>query len=114
MINRFIFDSYSNTFLVSLNNRIAIRDKNEARGAVIDRQVMTPFKSSARPSAPQGYTTDTLLLEPEKPSSLKGRMDQPVPEAEVVDGVNSESCNRRVIVSSSYSQAVAMTSMAVV
>ena len=88
--------------MVSLNNRIAIRDMYEARGPVVDLRAMSPFKSSARPES----TTDTIILEPEKPQD--GRMNRSVAEAEVVDGVNSESCNRHVIVSLSHARAVAV------
>ena len=88
---------------MSLNNRIAIRDKYEARGAVIDRQAMTPFKSSARPRS----TTDTLILEPERPQ--KGRLNQPVAEAGVEEVVNSEPCDRHATVSLTYARPVAVT-----
>ena len=81
---------------MSLNNRIAIRDKYEARGPVVDRQEMAPLESSAR----TGSTTDIIVLGPEKPQ--EDRMNQPVAEAGVVEGVNSESCDRRTIVSLSY------------
>ena len=89
--------------MVSLNNRIAIRDNYEARGPVVDLQAMMTFKSSAR----TGSTTDTIILEPEKPQ--EGRMNQPLAEAEVEDGVKSESCDRHVILSLSYARAVAVT-----
>ena len=89
--------------MVSLNNRIAIRDNYEARGPVVDLQAMTPFKTSTR----TGSATDTIILEPEK--SQEGRMNQPVAEAEVEDGVKSESCDRHLILSLSYAQAVAVT-----
>jgi hypothetical protein len=88
---------------VSLNNRIAIRDNYEARGLVVDLQAMTAFKNSAR----TGSTTDTIILEPEKPQ--EGQMNQPVAEAEVEDGVKSESSDRTVILSLSYDRAVAVT-----
>ena len=88
---------------MSLNNRIAIRDNYEARGAVVDCQAMEPFKSSVR----TGSTTDTIILEPEKPQ--EGRMNRPVAEDGVVDGVNSESCDRHIIVSLSNARAVAVT-----
>ena len=88
---------------MSLNNRIAIRDIYEARGPVVDFQAMMPFKSSARPRS----STDTIILEPEKPQEC--RMNKLVVEADVADGVNSESCDRHVRVSVSYARAVAMT-----
>ena len=89
--------------MVSLNNRIAIRDKYEARGPVVDLQTMALFKSSAG----SGSTTDTIVLEPEKPRN--GRMNQPVAEAGVKEGVKSESCNRHVIVSLFHARAVTVT-----
>jgi len=72
---------YSNTLMVSLNNRIAIRDNNEARGPVVDLHAMALFKSSVR----TGSTTDIIVLEHEKPQD--GRMNQPVAVAGVKEGV---------------------------
>ena len=88
---------------MSLNNRIAIRDEYEARGLVIDCQAMTTFKSSSHP----GSTIDTLILEPEKPQ--EGRMNQPVAEAGVEEGVKSELCDHHATVSLSYARPVAVT-----
>ncbi len=53
------FDRYSNTLLVSLNNRISIRDTYGARGAV---EVGSSPSSIGRSEA----TTDSILLESEK------------------------------------------------
>ena len=87
---------------MSLNNRIAIRDKCEARGPVIDLQSMASFQSSVR----TGSTTNPIILEPEKP--LEGCMNRPV-TAEVVNGVKSESYDRHVLASLSHARAVDVT-----
>jgi hypothetical protein len=55
------FDRYSNTLLVSLNNRISIRDTFGARRGAVDCQVAT-LPGSARSEA----TTDVMLVETEK------------------------------------------------
>jgi hypothetical protein len=55
------FDRYSNTLLVSLNNRISIRDTYGARGGAVDCQVAT-LPGSDRSEA----TTDVILMETEK------------------------------------------------
>ena len=82
---------------MSLNNRIAIRDKYEARGPIVDCQAMVHFKGGAHP----GSTTDTIILEPENPQ--EGRLNELVAMSEVEEMVNSESCDCHVIVSLSYS-----------
>ena len=69
-------DRYSNTLLVSLNNRISIRDASEARGVVIDCQVEA-IPDRARSEA----TMDTIILEAVKPQ--EDLMKQPVAEFEV-------------------------------
>jgi hypothetical protein len=73
-------DRYSNTLLVSFNNRISIRDTSEARGVVIDCQVET-IPDRARSEA----TMDTIILEAVKPQ--EDPMKQPVVQAEVEEGV---------------------------
>jgi hypothetical protein len=75
---------YSNTLLVSLNNRIAIRDSYEARGPVVNCQVMKRFESSAR----QGLTTDNIILDPENlQEDSTNELDG---QAKVQERVNSE------------------------
>ena len=60
-----LFDRYSNTLLVSLNNRISIRDTYSARGGVVDCQ------DAAGPSIGNNsrleFTTETMIAETEKP-----------------------------------------------
>ena len=68
------FDRYSNTLLLSLNNRIYIRDSYESRGKVFDCQVVT-VPISTRSEAIE----DTIILEAEK--SQEDFMKQPVAEA---------------------------------
>jgi hypothetical protein len=90
------FGRYSNTLLVSLNNRNSIRDTYYTLGAAVDCQVELHPRNSAHPSA----TTDGIILEPDKPQT--DRMDQPVAEEEVEERVNSKSCGHHVTVSISY------------
>lgn len=68
------FGRYSNTLLVSLNNRVSIRDTCSARGAV---EVVCP--SSSRRSE---ITADILLLESEKQQNET--MKHPQTEVKVV------------------------------
>ena len=68
------FDRYSNTLLLSLNNRIYIRDSYETRGKVFDCQVVT-VPISARSEAIE----DPIILEAEK--SQEDLMKQPISEA---------------------------------
>ena len=79
-----------------LNNRILIRDRCEAHGAVVDCEAVARRRDGARPES----TTNTLTLEPERPQN--DCMNEPVSEAEVEERVNSESCDFHVIVSLSY------------
>ena len=81
------FDRYSNTLLVSLNNRIAIRDTYEARGAVVDHNAATRLGFTAYP----GTTTDTIILEPEKRTTNLMKELPPLPGAEAAEKVNSKS-----------------------
>jgi hypothetical protein len=59
-----VFDRYSNTLLVSLNNRITIRDTSVACGGVVRSPAVT-YPSLAR-SEP---TTDIMLMDMEKSSN---------------------------------------------
>jgi hypothetical protein len=68
------FDRYSNTLLVSLNNRISIRDTCSTRGAV---EVVCPSSSGRSVT-----TADFLLLESEK--QQKETMKHPQTEVKVV------------------------------
>ena len=68
------FDRYSNTLLLSFNNRIYLRDSYEARGKVFDCQVVT-VPVSVRLEAIE----DTIILEAEK--TQEDLMRQPVAEA---------------------------------
>jgi len=58
---------YSNTLLVSLNNRISIRDTSVACGGVIRSPAAGPHPSTAHPEA----TTDVILIDMEKSSRFK-------------------------------------------
>jgi hypothetical protein len=81
---------------VCLNNRIPIRDKCEAHGAVVDCEAVTRLRNGACPES----TTNTITLEPERPQN--DCMNEPVAGAEVEERVDIESCDRHVIVSLSY------------
>ena len=74
-----LFDRYSNTLLVSLNNRISIRDTYSARGGVVD------FQDIAGPNISNNFgsesMTGTMIAEAERPQ--KDLMGQPVAETEV-------------------------------
>jgi len=72
---------YSNTLLVSLNNRISIRDTYGARGGVADCQdVAGPsISNNSRPESP----TETMITETEKPQQDFMRQLEPIPEAEM-------------------------------
>ena len=77
---------------MSLNNRIAIRDSYEARGPVVNCQVMKRFESSAR----QELTTDHIILEPG--NLQEHSMNELAGEADVeerTERVNSEWCDRQ-------------------
>ncbi|KAH9984750.1 hypothetical protein BJV77DRAFT_1153101 [Russula vinacea] len=67
---------YSNTLLVSLNNRIWIRDTHESRGKVFDCRVPV---ARVPGSACSEATGDTIVLEAEKPQ--EDLRKQPVAEA---------------------------------
>lgn len=78
---------------MSLNNRIAIRDSDNACEVT---EVVVGFGSSALSEA----TKDFVTLEIDKPQ--KDLMNQSVVEAEAEERVNSESCNLQVMVLLSY------------
>ncbi|KAF8486822.1 hypothetical protein DFH94DRAFT_700904 [Russula ochroleuca] len=65
---------YSNTLLVSLNNRISICESCDTRGKVFDCQVV-----SVPGGASSEATKDTIILEAEKPQEYF--MKQPIAEA---------------------------------
>ena len=81
---------------MSLNNRILICDTYEARGGVIDCEMVTVPAAAARSKA----TTDTIILEAVKPQ--EDLMKQPTAETEVEERMNSESCDRLIGVLLSY------------
>jgi hypothetical protein len=68
---------------------------NEARGVAIDRQVVA-VPDYTRSDG----TRDTIILDAVKPQ--QDLMKQPVAETEVEERVDSESCDRHVIVLLSY------------
>jgi hypothetical protein len=72
-----LFDRYSNTLLVSLNNRISIRDAYGARGGDVDRQVVTGPSNSAREEA----ITETNVSETDRLQD--DLMGHPATEGEV-------------------------------
>ena len=74
---------YSNTLLVSLNNRISIRDTYGARGGTTDRRVAA-FPGSA---CSEG-TTDVILSNTEE--YQKYSMKHSLPEVDVEDRVISK------------------------
>ena len=81
---------------MSLNNRILIRDTYEARGGVIDCEVVTVPAAAARSEA----TTDTIILDAVKPQ--EDLMKQSIAETEVEEIMNSKSCGRHTGVLLSY------------
>ena len=90
-----LFDRYSNTLLVSLNNRISIRDTYASRGAVVDCQdVAGP---SIRNSSRSGSTSETMIADTEKPQEDPMRQLDPIPEAET-EWVFGESCGRHSMI----------------
>ena len=70
---------------MSLNNRNSVRDTYHTRGAVVDCQLELQPRNSAHPEA----TTDSMILEPDKPQT--DRMNQHVAEEEVEERVDSKS-----------------------
>jgi len=74
---------YSNTLLVSLNNRISIRDTYSAHGGVVDCLVVTTPRSGSAP----GATTETMISETEDSQNHLPGMTQPVEEAGVEENV---------------------------
>ena len=74
-----LFDWYSNTLLVSLNNRISIRDTYGVRGGVVDCQDMADPNISSNFRSES--MTGTMIAETERPQ--KDLMGQPVAETEV-------------------------------
>jgi hypothetical protein len=89
----FLFDRYSNTLLVSLNNRISIRDIYGARGGAVDcEDVAGPAPSISNNSRPES-TTETMITETEKPQEDIMRQLKPVPEAVIEEWVIGKSCS---------------------
>lgn len=75
---------------MSLNNRISIRDKYNARGGIVDCAVMTTPRSGPA----SGATTETVMSETEESQNHLPGMTQPVAEAEIEERVEqSESCD---------------------
>ena len=72
------FDRYSDTLLVSLNNRISIRDTYGARGEAIECQLVT-FAGSDRSEG----TTDVVVLNTEKHQNY--RIKHSLAEADMED-----------------------------
>jgi hypothetical protein len=72
-----LFDRYSNTLLVSLNNRISIRDTYGARGGVVDCQNVVGSSISNNSSSES--TTETMIAETEKPQKISwtNRLQKP-------------------------------------
>jgi hypothetical protein len=66
MVDRPLRDRYSNTLLVSLNNRISIRDGSRAQGGVIRRSRVGSFPSN---TAPSEGTAEIMLMDMEKSST---------------------------------------------
>jgi hypothetical protein len=91
-----LFDRYSNTLLVSLNNRISIRDTYGARGGLVDCQDLAApsVSNNSRP----GSTTETIIVEIEKPQEDLVRQLEPIPEADLEEWVIGESCVRHIMV----------------
>ena len=87
------FDRYSNTLLVSLNNRIAIRNTYSARGGLVNCQVMT----GPGISAGSGATTETPTSQTENTQENAMKQLDSLSEVEVEEGVNCKSRERRVI-----------------
>ena len=83
---------------MSLNSRISTREKYCARGGVVDCEIEPHLGSSAHPEA----TTDAIILEPVKHQAQNDCMNRPVAEPELEERVNSEWCDRHVIMSHSY------------
>ena len=81
---------------MSLNNRVLIHDTYEARGGVIDCEVVTVPAVAARSEA----TIDTMILEAVKPQ--EDLMKHPIAETEVGEIMNSEWCGRHIGVLLSY------------
>ena len=90
-----LFDRYSNSLLVSLNNRISIRDTYATRGVVVGCQdIVAP---SIRNSSHSGSTTETMIAETEKPQEDLMRQLEPIPEAGI-EWAFGESYGRYIIV----------------
>jgi len=82
----FFLDRYSNTLLVSLNNRISIRDAFVARGGVVE------FPAGACPSIGRlEATTDVVLMDAEKEKHENALEVRELGETESRDRVISES-----------------------
>ena len=81
---------------MSLNNRILIRDTYEARGGVIDCEMVIVPGDGARLEA----TMDTIILGAVKPR--EDLMKHPIAETEVEEIMNSKSCGHLIGVLLSY------------
>jgi len=93
-----LFDRYSNTLLVSLNNRISIRDTYGARAGAVDRQDVagSSVSNNSRSESP----IETMITEIEKPQLDFMRQLEPVPETEIEEEwVIGELRGRHAIVS---------------
>jgi len=76
---------YSNTLLVSLNNRISIRDTYGARGRVVDCHDVVGPSISNHSRSESATETRTVIAETE--NSQKDLMGQPVAETEVRENI---------------------------
>ena len=84
------FDRYSNTLLVSLNNRISIRDTYSVHGGVVD----CPVATTQRSGSASGATVETTISETEESQNHLPGMTQPVAETDVEERLEqSESCD---------------------
>lgn len=90
---------HSNTLLVSLNNRALTRDSYEARGAVVDRQVVTVWGCGSGPGSSLGFTADAKILEPVKPQNA---CVNEVVEVKIEEGAGSEFCHFHAMVPLPY------------
>jgi hypothetical protein len=97
-----LFDRYSNTLLVSLNNRISIRDTYGARGGVVASDCQDVAGPSISNNSRPESTTETVITESEKAQEDSMRQLESVPEAEIEEWVIGESCGRHVVPYFSY------------
>jgi hypothetical protein len=91
-----LFDRYSNTLLVSLNNRISIRDTFGAHGRVVDCEDVagSSISNNSRPVS----TTETVITETEMPQKYFMSQLEPIPEVDIEEWVIGEPCGRHIIV----------------